>query len=374
VQFRGTDAEVEGKMKRKIGIFSSCSAFRRPWPLLTAAWILLVACVETHATFYQLHDNNDSVIGEIKITTSVHEDTLPDIARVNGLGYQEIKLVNPGMDTWIPGAGSRVVLPVQFVLPQGSRKGIILNIPEMRLYYFPEPGADGESEVITYPLGVGREGWNTPYTSTSITSKTRNPSWYPPESIRNEHRQSGELLPKVVKPGPDNPLGDYAMKLGIPSYLIHGTNKPYGVGMRVSHGCIRLYPEDIKELFTRAKLGTAVAIINQPYKVGAKNGRIYLEAHPFLQEDAGKFAGNLTSVVKMVVNITSERLYTINWDLAKQVINERKGIPVVIGSFLSSQQDLRTATAGKEKTDLYPNGLMLRLDSDLPGNLEQEMF
>lgn len=359
---------------KKIRITAPASAIRYSWPVITVACVLLASCLEVHATFYQLHDKNDSVIGEIKITTSVHEDTLLDIARANGLGYQEIKLVNPGMDTWIPGDGSKVTLPVEFVLPQAQRKGIILNIPEMRLYYFPNPGADKDMEVITYPLGIGREGWDTPYTSTSITAKTKNPSWYPPESIREEHQLSGDFLPKIVKPGPDNPLGDYAMKLGVPSYLIHGTNKPYGVGMRVSHGCIRLYPEDIQELFTRAKLGTPVAIINQPYKVGAKDGRIYLEAHPYLKEDAGKFAGNLSSVVKMVVNITSERRYTINWDLAKQVINERKGIPVVIGRFLSSEQDVRTATVGEEKTELYPKGLILRLDSDLPENLEQEMF
>ena len=314
------------------------------------------------------------MIGEIKVITSVHEDTLPDIARANGLGYQEIKLVNPDIDTWLPGDGRKVILPVEFVLPQGPRKGIILNIPEMRLYYFPVRGKDQVPEVFTYPLGVGREGWNTPYTSTSIIAKTKDPSWYPPESIRNEHEQDGEILPKIVKPGPDNPLGKYAMKLGIPSYLIHGTNRPYGVGMRVSHGCIRLYPEDIKELFSKAKLGTPVTIINQPYKIGARDGRIYLEAHPYLKEDADKFAGNLTSVVKMVVNITSEHQYTIDWDLAKRVIDERKGIPIVIGRFLPSRDGVRSAAAEKKDSGKLSDGLKLRLDSSLHRNMEQEMF
>lgn len=342
--------------------------------LISVVCLLITGGPAAYAAAYKLHDKNDSVIGEIKITTSVHEDTLPDMARANGLGYEEIKLVNPGTDTWIPGEGSKVILPVEFVIPQAPRKGIVLNIPEMRLYYFPKPVTGNDEEVFTYPLGVGREGWNTPYAATSITSKSKHPSWYPPKSIREEHQQSGEILPKIVKPGPDNPLGDYAMKLGIPSYMIHGTNKPYGVGMRVSHGCIRLYPEDIKDLFTRTKLGTPVSIINQPYKVGARDGRIYLEAHPFLQEDADKFAGNLTSVVKMVVNITSERRYTIDWELAKRVINERKGIPVVIGRLLASQPDVRTATAGEEETDAFPRGLILRLDSELHGNMEREMF
>ena len=359
---------------REARITLSGSAVRHLLPLLTAALVMALANLKVQAATYELHNINDSVIGEIKITTAVHADTLPDIARANGLGYQEIKLANPEIDTWIPGEGSKVILPEEYILPQVPRRGIVLNIPEMRLYYFPKRDKGKDQEVITYPLGVGREGWDTPYEATSIVSKTEHPSWYPPKSIREEHQESGELLPKIVKPGPDNPLGDYAMKLGIPSYMIHGTNKPYGVGMRVSHGCIRLYPEDIKDLFTRTKLGTQVLIINQPYKVGAKDGRIYLEAHPYLKEDADKFAGNLTSVVKMVVHITSEQKYTIDWALAKRVIKERNGIPVMIGRFLASKQDVRTATASEEKSEVFPNGLILRLDSGLPGNLEREMF
>lgn len=341
---------------------------------LTIVCLLIAVGSQAHAVIYKLDNKKDSVIGEIKIITSIHKDTLPDIARANGLGYEEIKLANPRLNTWIPGEGSKVILPEQFVLPQGSRKGIILNIPEMRLYYFPHTGKGKEREVITYPLGIGREGWNTPYESTSVISKIKNPAWYPPESIRREHQDSGELLPKVVKPGPDNPLGDYAMKLGIPSYMIHGTNKPYGVGMRVSHGCIRLYPEDIKDLFERVKIGTPVSIVNQPYKVGSKDGKIYLEAHPYLKEDAEKFAGNLTSVVKMVVNITTEHQYTIDWDLAKRVINERKGIPVVIGRFLPAQPDETTAATTENKTETNPGGLIMKLDSKLHPNLERDLF
>ena len=359
---------------RKTRITLFCFAVRHLLLVVSAACTMMFTSHEAQAAIYELHHKNDSVIGEIKITTSVQADTLPDIARANGLGYQEIKLANPGIDTWIPGEGSKVILPLEYVLPQVPRRGIVLNIPEMRLYYFPKRGKDKDQEVITYPLGVGREGWNTPYEMTSIISKIKHPSWYPPKSIREEHQQSGEMLPRIVKPGPDNPLGDYAMKLGIPSYMIHGTNKPYGVGMRVSHGCIRLYPEDIKDLFARTKLGTPVMIIDQPYKIGAKDGRIYLEAHPYLKEDADKYAGNLTSVVQMVVHITSEQKYTIDWDLAKRVINARNGIPVVIGRFLTSKPAVRTATAGEQKQDVFPDGLILRLDSGLPGSLERDMF
>ena len=336
--------------------------------------ILLLLSCQVFPAVYRLNDQNDSVVGEIRITTSIHEDTLPDIARNNGLGYEEIKLVNPEMDTWLPGEGSKITLPVEFVLPQSSRKGLVLNIPEMRLYYFPGTGKENSMEVITYPLGVGREGWNTPYTSTTITGKIKDPSWYPPESIRKEHEEMGEPLPKIVKPGPENPLGNFAMRLGIPSYLIHGTNKPYGVGMRVSHGCIRLYPEDIKELFEKISIGTPVTIVNQPYKVGSRNGRIFLEAHPYLEEDAGQFEGNLTTVVRMLVNITSERQYAVDWNLAKQVINEHKGIPVAIGRFISTPEIITSNNqdmAGENAPAVQ--GLELRLDTDLH-SLEQEMF
>ena len=343
--------------------------------LSMAFFILMFTCLQSNAALFRLDSKNDSVIGEIRVATSVHEDTLPDIARNNGLGYQEIKLVNPDMDTWLPGEGSRITLPVQFVLPQGQRKGIVLNIPEMRLYFYPTQGKDAGMEVITYPLGVGREGWNTPYALTTVTGKIKDPSWYPPESIRKEYEDIGEPLPKIVKPGPDNPLGNYAMRLGIPSYLIHGTNKPYGVGMRVSHGCIRLYPEDIEELFTKINIGTPVSIINQPYKVGAKNGRIFLEAHPYLDEDAAEFEGNLTSVVRLLVNMTSERQYAIDWDLAKKVINERKGIPVAVGRFLSVYQEgINPDITGTDATGTSSTqGLELRLETDLH-TLEKEMF
>lgn len=284
-----------------------------------------------NAEIYLLENEADSVVGEIQHTWAESSDTLLDIARHNGLGYHEIKKVNPGLDTWLPETDREIILPSRYVLPVSKRKGLVLNIPEMRLYYFPPEKSEGKSQVITYPLGIGRQGWQTPYIDTRIIQKKKHPYWHPPESIREEHEANGDPLPRRVPPGPDNPLGDYAMRLGMPDYLIHGTNKPFGIGMRVSHGCIRLYPEDIEELFPRVKLKTPVQILNQPYKVGVLNDKIYLEAHQFLDEDAEQFRDNLTSVVKMIVKITSEEEYQIEWDLAKQVINEMKGIPIVIG-------------------------------------------
>ena len=287
---------------------------------------------------YTLKAPDATLMGNLEKIQAENKDTLPDIARANGLGYQEIKLANPGVDTWLPGQGTEIVLPTLFVLPVTPHVGIVLNIPEMRLYYFPPQNSDQVSEVITHPIGVGRQGWSTPYINTRIIQKKTRPSWHPPESIRMEHAEQGDPLPKRVPPGPNNPLGNYAMRLGLPEYIIHGTNKPFGIGMRVSHGCIRLYPEDIKSLFQQVKLRTPVRIVNQPYKVGRYNDKIYLEAHPFMEEDAEQFEGNLTSVVEMLIKITGDREYQVDWGLAQSVIAESNGIPVEIGRIIRIEQ------------------------------------
>jgi L,D-transpeptidase ErfK/SrfK len=300
---------------------------------LKSILVLMLISGWCHADIFELGAGS-TVVGEIRRTYSRLEQTLPDIARNNSLGYYEIKRANPAVDTWTPGDRQEIVLPKQFVLPVAPHRGIIINIPEMRLYYFPQAGNGDTRKVITYPIGIGREGRQTPYVITKIIQKTEKPTWYPPESIRVEHAAQGDPLPKMVPPGPDNPLGDFAMRLGLPSYLIHGTNKPYGVGMRVSSGCIRLYPEHIQALFQQVTLGTPVRIVNQPYKIGLQDDIIYLEAKPFLEEDAHLFDGNLTSVVKMLVSISNERKYDVNWDLAKQIIDEQAGIPVEIGRML----------------------------------------
>ena len=283
---------------------------------------------------------NESVVGHISYAFSSLEQTLPDIARVHDLGYHEIKRANPGVDTWMPGERQLVIMPKKFVLPVVPHDGIVINIPEMRLYYFPKVNDAEVRQVITHPIGIGREGWSTPYVSTNIIQKKKDPYWYPPKSIREKYAEEGKILPKVVKPGPENPLGDFAMRLGLPAYLIHGTNRPYGVGMRVSSGCIRLYPEDIESLFSMVSLGTKVRIVNQPYKVGVLEDKIYLEANPFLEEDAEMFDGNLTSVVKMLLNFPEDIIYDIDWELAKIVINERKGFPFEIGKILTTSEEI----------------------------------
>src|SRR5688500_15844839 len=198
----------------------------------------------------------DQVIGDLQVTHVQGEDTLSDIARRFNLGYEELVRANPGVDPWLPGEGREVVLPTQFVLPSAPREGLVINLAQLRVFYFPKRQEGELQTVVTHPIGIGKVGRSTPEGTTKVTGKAKNPTWYPPASIRKEHREAGDPLPPKVPPGPDDPLGVHMMTLGWPSYLIHGTNKPYGIGMRSSHGCMRFYPEDIAELFDRIAVGT----------------------------------------------------------------------------------------------------------------------
>jgi L,D-transpeptidase ErfK/SrfK len=330
--------------------------------ILLITGLVLFSGVSVAATYdYRI---TDSVVGQVTRTQARFEQTLPDIARIHKLGFGELKRANQDVDSWIPGAGQEVVLPTQHILPVAPHEGIIINIPEMRLYYFPKAANGDTRQVITFPIGIGREGRSTPYIATTIIQKTENPTWYPPESIRAEHAAEGRPLPRVVPPGPENPLGDFAMRLGLPSYLIHGTNRPYGVGMRVSSGCIRMYPEDIEALFGMVGLGTRVRIVNQPYKVGILDGNIYLQANPFLEEDTEQFDGNLTSVVKMLVTLSGEQTYDVDWDLAKRVIDEQSGAPVRIGRMVPAA--LNQYTENREEDAMLGNtALELKIEDGL---------
>lgn len=225
------------------------------------------------------------VVGELQVIRARYEDTFIDIARAYNLGFDELVQANPGVDPWLPGAGTRIVLPTQFILPDAPREGIVLNIGAKRIFYFPKVAPGASPVVVTHPVGIGREGWATPIGTTTVIAKTKDPVWTVPASIRKEHADAGDPLPARVPAGPDNPLGAYAMRLGFPSYLIHGTNKPSGIGMRVSHGCVQLFPEDIESLFSQVPVGTRVRIVNQPRLVGWHAGSLYLEVHPVLEDD-----------------------------------------------------------------------------------------
>ncbi|MFQ5634494.1 MAG: L,D-transpeptidase family protein, partial [Gammaproteobacteria bacterium] len=227
---------------------------------------------------YEL-ESRQEVIGELQVVHSDQEDTFVDIARAYGLGYDELIAANPTVDPWLPGADTPVVLPTRFILPRAPREGLVLNIAAKRLFYYPPAGEGQPQTVETYPIGIGRAGWATPTGATTVITKARDPIWYVPASVRREHREAGDPLPRQVPPGPDNPLGSRVLGLGIPGYLIHGTNKPAGVGMRVSHGCVRLFPENIEHLYDRVEIGTPVRIVNQPYLFGRDGDDLLFEAH-----------------------------------------------------------------------------------------------
>ncbi len=294
----------------------------------------LIFASSVHAISFVLPDNpEDSLIKEFnagvnKQTTADKDQDLLDIARRFDLGQNEIIRLNPKVDRWLPKEGETIQLQSERLLPAAPRIGLVLNLPEFRLYYFPETQDDEPAAVITHPISIGRQDWDTPLGQTKIVAKKENPTWTPPESIKKEHAEKGDPLPDVVPAGPDNPLGLFAIRLGIPGYLIHSTNKPYGVGMRVSHGCIRMYPEDIAKLFPLIKINTAVTIVNQAVKVGWYKNSLYVEVHPPLE---GHEADDLLDIaLDLIEQANDGELPIIDGGALRRAITEKQGTPVKI--------------------------------------------
>ncbi|KPJ79308.1 MAG: hypothetical protein AMJ58_12475 [Gammaproteobacteria bacterium SG8_30] len=306
--------------------------------VIAAVGVLLAAGTAAAESFPLPGDGGD-LIGDPRSTLARHEDTLIDIAREHGLGYEEIVNANPGVDPWLPGAGVSVELPKRRLLPMAPREGIVINLPEHRLYYFPKSGRDETPVVWSYPVSIGKMDWNTPLGSTRIVQKIKDPTWTPPKSVREEHAKRGDILPAVVPAGPNNPLGLFAMRLGIPggAYLIHGTNRPAGVGMQVTHGCMRLYPEDIEELFAMVAVNTPVRIVNQPFKLGWQDGQLWVEVHPALQEDTVE-PPTLTDLTRLVVDATRESLTPVDWTRVQRAFAEARGMPVAVSLDGGEQQ------------------------------------
>jgi len=297
-------------------------------PLLGA--LLLWLAPPAPAASYPLPPAEEAIIGKLKAVRASHDETLIDVARRNDLGYEAIVAANPDIDPWLPQDGAWITLPTQFILPDAPRRGIVINLPEMRLYYYPEPKAGKAAQVVTYPISIGGEGRNLPMGLTRIGEKEANPKWVVPASIRAEHARDGKPLPAVVPAGPDNPLGDYAMRLDTSSYLIHGTNRPFSIGMRVSHGCIRMYPEDIAVLFPDVPEGTPVRIVNQPFKAGWRADELYVEAHTPLQEKRFSRSGDATGMVAAVIKASSVSMDELSWAMVRLVTEQHQGIPTKI--------------------------------------------
>jgi L,D-transpeptidase ErfK/SrfK len=291
--------------------------------------------VATHR--YEIDPELDDVIGVVQVVVADQEDTLSDIARRFNVGYEEIVRANPGVDPWLPGAGREIIVPSQFILPNAPREGVVINSAAMRLFYFPKRKAGERQVVYTHPIGIGKVGWKTPEGSTKVMRKTKNPTWRPGPGVRAEHKENGEILPAVVPPGPDNPLGTRAMYLGWPQYLIHGTNKPYGVGLRSSHGCIRLYPEDVESIYEMIQPGEKVTVVNQPFVFGWHEEQLYLQAYDVLEDDprdwqkaqkkliSKSFAARIQQQLK-------SRAEAVNWEAISRLAHDPRGIPVSVSA------------------------------------------
>ncbi|MDB6044779.1 MAG: hypothetical protein JWM63_3330 [Gammaproteobacteria bacterium] len=282
---------------------------------------------------YELPADSSAVIGTDERTKSTYQDTLLDIARRYSVGYEEIIRANPGVDIWMPGEGTNITLPGRHILPPGPREGIVVNLPEHRLYYYPKPTKEAKPVVLTFPVSIGSTSWHSPLGETRIVAKEKHPNWYPPEAVRQEHMAAGDPLPKVVPPGPDNPLGEFKMRLaaGDGSYEIHGTNNPVAVGMAITHGCIIMYPEDVAALFPLVPIGTKVSLLNEPIKVTYVSGDLLLEAHPAVDSEGWSVEPDLELLSQHLERELGSDTVAIHWDLAREALHSATGILTLVG-------------------------------------------
>ena len=321
-------------------VLAGCSLVQGPWGRTPAAPSnvpppapVLPPPVATHR--FELASDQDDLIGIVQVTTASKEDTLSDIARRFNVGYEEIVRANPKVDPWLPGEGREIVVPTQQLLPNAPREGVVINVAAMRLYYFPKRKAGEQQVVYTHPIGIGKVGWATPEGTTKVVRKAKDPVWRPGPGVRAEHKANGEILPAVVPAGPDNPLGNRAMYLGWAQYLIHGTNKPYGVGLRSSHGCIRMYPEDVEKVFDMVPIGEKVTVVNQPFVFGWHDGQLYLQSFDVLEDDPRNWEKAQKKLLSkaLAARIQKElkaRNETVDWEAISKLAHDPHGIPVSI--------------------------------------------
>jgi L,D-transpeptidase ErfK/SrfK len=295
---------------------------------------------------FLLESPDQQIVGQIQVIEARYEDTFVDVARTYNLGFDELVEANPNVDPWLPGAGTRIVLPTRFILPNAPREGIVLNLASKRLFWFIQPDEDGARAVITFPIGIGLQGTATPTGETTITQKVKEPTWFVPAAIRAEYAAEGMPLPKQVPPGPDNPLGSYALLLGMPSYLIHGTNRPAGVGMRVSHGCVRLFPENIELLYNKIPVGEKVTIVDQPWLVGWDDDGLYLEVHQPLEDDIRDWPAILPGLLQEAVrNASYKELPRLDQSRIDTAVAGSQGLPLpVLEGSPGSERYLNAAT------------------------------
>ena len=314
-------------------------------------------------------DSAQDVVGVVQVVTATKDDTLTDIARRFNVGYEEIVRANPKVDPWLPGEGREIVVPSQFILPDAPRTGLVINIAAMRIFYYPPVRRGERPVVLTHPIGIGKVGWRTPEGVTKIVRRQQDPTWRVPVSVRKEHHENGEDLDPVIGPGPDNPLGKYAFYLQWPSYLIHGTNKPAGVGLRSSHGCIRLYPEDIAQFFAMVPLGTQVRVVNQPFVFGWRDGQLYMQPFDVLEDDTREWAKAPRRLLSKSLAATLQqqlkaRRTQVDWTLVSALARAPRGVPVPIT--VSDTTVEQVLAAAPRVQNVVPEGSTWDGKSDLP--------
>ena len=314
-------------------------------------------------------DSAQDVVGVVQVVAATQDDTLTDIARRFNVGYEEIVRANPKVDPWLPGEGREIVVPSQFILPDAPRTGLVINIAAMRIFYYPPVRRGERPVVLTHPIGIGKVGWRTPEGVTKIVRRQQDPTWRVPVSVRKEHHENGEDLDPVIGPGPDNPLGKYAFYLQWPSYLIHGTNKPAGVGLRSSHGCIRLYPEDIAQFFAMVPLGTQVRVVNQPFVFGWRDGQLYMQPFDVLEDDTREWAKAPRRLLSKSLAATLQqqlkaRQARVDWTLVSALARAPRGVPVPIT--VSDTTVEQVLAAAPRVQNVVPEGSTWDGKSDLP--------
>jgi L,D-transpeptidase ErfK/SrfK len=269
---------------------------------------------------FPLPPPGNDVVGQLQTVSSEDGDTLVSIGQAYDIGAYEMWQANPQLSKDSLAPGTRVLIPSQFILPP-IRKGLVVNLAELRLYYFPK----NQNIVVTFPVGVGYQGWNTPRVSGSVVRKQADPVWRPTPAIRAESAAEGRILPREVPPGPENPLGQYALYLTVPSVLLHGTLRPETVGRRSSHGCIRLFDPDIEYLFNNVPVGTPIQMIYVQDKIGRLNGKLYLESEvPFPEFN------DSSNLEQRIATAAQRRGHAVDWDKADNVASARLGVPEAI--------------------------------------------
>ena len=308
---------------------------------------LLGALPCAHATTYTLSKPDDMVVGDDQTIMTVYEDTLYDLARAYSLGSEELIRVNPKVDPWLPGAGKMLVVPGRHILPPGPHEGIVVNLPEHRLYYYPKPKRGGPIEVITYPVSIGKMDWRTPLGITHVIKKRKIRFGSRPSPCARSMRKPAIHCRRRSGPALTILSALYAMRLaaGNGTYLIHGTNNPIAVGLAVTHGCIRMYPDDVAQLFPLIPVGTPVRLINEPVKVAWVDGELLLEAHPPVDAQGQSFEPNIDQFSDLLKAAVGDTTVAINWDYAREVLQKADGVIATVGLEAELPTDAATPAA-----------------------------